>query len=724
MRFFAKSLLALALLAAAPAFAEEQPSARVGRVSYISGTLAFYGPGDAGWSAAKANFPVAAGGWFATDPQSRAELGIGVETIDMAGDTQLGITDLRNGVMQIGLTQGRLGLNLRRLGGDETAEVDIPQGGVRLLQPGIYDIDSGTADRPARITVFEGSARFVSGGADMTIKAGDAVVLNGTDVATAKAERAVADDFVKWCRSRDYQEHKLAAPYYVSPAMTGFEELDAYGGWATVPQYGAIWYPNSVPGDWAPYRDGQWVWVEPWGWTWVDAEPWGFAPFHYGRWAYIDNRWGWVPGNFVPRPLYAPALVAFIEDVGVAAPPDAGAPVGWFPLAPGEIYWPSYTGNPAYIANINIANVSAARITEVTRIAQTHRFAGPPRLVTNQQFANRRAATVVPANVFAGSARVASAVLPASPQAVQRAHLSLRPPPLTPTVARSASAPPVPQKQAARPPLPVAVHPEGPPDFRALAPAPSGPHGRLQTAQQPGQAAPGASAIGHAPTPPNFSHLAPAGSHAQISAAQALAQPVPGRAMPGHPPGPPNFSHLAPATGTQRGPATPPPAQAARSGPAHPALPQAAPQETQRAAERAAQQRAAAQAATQHEAQQRAAAAQAAAQQRAAAAQAAAQHQAQQRAAAAQAAAQQRAAAAQAAAQHQAQQRAAMAQAAAQQRAAAATQAAAQHKAQQRAAAAQAVTQQRAAAQHAPPPQRQAQAHGNCGHQGKQGCSR
>jgi len=75
MRFFAKSLLALALLAAAPAFAEEQPSARVGRVSYISGTLAFYGPDDAGRSAAKANFPVAAGGWFATDPQSRAELG-------------------------------------------------------------------------------------------------------------------------------------------------------------------------------------------------------------------------------------------------------------------------------------------------------------------------------------------------------------------------------------------------------------------------------------------------------------------------------------------------------------------------------------------------------------------------------------------------------------------------------------------------------------------------
>src|ERR1700751_3820610 len=76
-----KTLFALALLACAPAFAEEQPPARVGRVSFISGTLAFYGPGDSDWSAAKINYPVAGGEWFATDPQSRAEIRIGAETI-------------------------------------------------------------------------------------------------------------------------------------------------------------------------------------------------------------------------------------------------------------------------------------------------------------------------------------------------------------------------------------------------------------------------------------------------------------------------------------------------------------------------------------------------------------------------------------------------------------------------------------------------------------------
>jgi hypothetical protein len=47
--------------------------------------------------------------------------------------------------------------------------------------------------------------------------------------------------------------------------MTGFEELGAYGSRNTVPDYGAVWYPNSVPADWAPYRDGHWVWIEPWG---------------------------------------------------------------------------------------------------------------------------------------------------------------------------------------------------------------------------------------------------------------------------------------------------------------------------------------------------------------------------------------------------------------------------------------------------------------------------
>ena len=342
MRWIAKTLLVFAFLCGAPALAQEEPPARVGRVSFISGALAFYQSGDADWSAAKVNLPAATGGWFATDPQSRAELRIGPDTIDIAEDSELDIADLRDRVMQIGVEHGRINLHLRELSEGASAEIDIPRGGVWLLQPGIYDIETDAADRPTRITAFEGSARFVGGGVDLTIKAGDSMVLSGGDTLSATVERALPDGFAKWCRSRDYDEHRVASSHRFSLAMTGFEELGAYGSWDTVPDYGAVWYPSSVPADWAPYRDGHWVWIEPWGWNWVDAEPWGFAPCHYGRWARINNRWGWVPGDFVPQPVYAPALVAFIAEPGIAPLSATGPAVGWFPLAPGEVYWPVY----------------------------------------------------------------------------------------------------------------------------------------------------------------------------------------------------------------------------------------------------------------------------------------------------------------------------------------------------------------------------------------------
>src|SRR5260370_28301372 len=114
----------------------------------------------------------------------------------------------------------------------------IPRGGVLLLQTGSYDIDSGSEDQPGRIAVFEGAARFAGNGADIEIKPGDVAVLNGSNPVTASIERAVEDAFVEWCRSRDYDEKRLAAPYLVSPNMTGYAELDAYGRRGNAPGYG------------------------------------------------------------------------------------------------------------------------------------------------------------------------------------------------------------------------------------------------------------------------------------------------------------------------------------------------------------------------------------------------------------------------------------------------------------------------------------------------------
>jgi hypothetical protein len=757
MRIPAKSLLLLIQLLAVPAFAQVEPPARVGRVSLVSGALAFYGPGDSDWSAAKVNLPVAAGAWLATDPQSRAELRIGADSLDLANDTQFDVAELRDRVMQIALTQGRVGLHLRRLQPDETAEIDVPGGGVWLLQPGVYDIDSGGPDRPTRVAVFEGSARFVGGGVDTVVNAGEVLVLSGSGTLSAAVEHTAPDDFVRWCRAQDYDGKRVASTHHVSPAMTGYEELDEYGEWATAPAYGEVWYPRSVPAGWAPYREGRWVWVEPWGWNWVDDAPWGFAPCHYGRWAQIDYRWGWVPGEPVPAPVYAPALVAFIPPpaiaVAVPVPVDAGPPVGWFPLAPGEVYWPAYTRNPTYIRNVNITNVN---ITRIDTIIAARPVAGtPPPQVVGQQFANRAAATVVPARTLVESRPVAAAAVAVSPHVLHQAAVAVTPPVLPRPPATAPVKPPALTAVQAKLPGPAAARPPARPNFAELAPAPrvspmaegqrkspvappgalAAPNGARPPSAAPepappaaANAAPPAPVPGHPPGAPDFSHLAPArvGPHAAPQSAQHEPQPPanPAQAAPAEP-----QKHVATPEAThqpaQAGPAPAPPPPTAhappvvRAGPAPPPAPDHGAQQ-RAAAEAAARQ----QAAAAQQAQQRAAAAQQA-QQRAAAQQAqqrAAAQQAQQRAAATQQA-QQRAAAAQ-----QAQQRAAAAQQA-QQRAAAAQQAqqraAAAQQAQQRAAAAQQAQQRgvQPAQQHAAAggAQRQGQAEA-CGHQGQPAC--
>ena len=168
------------------------------------------------------------------------------------------------------------------------------------------------------------------------------------------------------------------------------------------PEYGAVWTPRVEAG-WTPYHDGHWAWVEPWGWSWVDDEPWGFAPFHYGRWAYVNNRWGWCPGAVTARVYYAPALVAFVGgggfSAGVAIGGGGGGLVGWFPLGPREVYYPSYHVSQDYIRQVNVTN------TRITNINVTNIN------VTNVNYVNRNAIVAMPQNSFASAQSVQRAAV-------------------------------------------------------------------------------------------------------------------------------------------------------------------------------------------------------------------------------------------------------------------------------------------------------------------------
>ncbi len=133
----------------------------------------------------------------------------------------------------------------------------------------------------------------------------------------------------------------------------GYADLDRAGTWRNDPNYGNVWYPANMPGDWAPYHTGHWAYIAPWGWTWVDDAPWGYAPYHYGRWVFVGGGWGWVPGPVVGRS--ATRCMRRRWSAG-SADLDSAVGIGWFPLGPREVFVPGYRYSPAYIERVNVTN--------------------------------------------------------------------------------------------------------------------------------------------------------------------------------------------------------------------------------------------------------------------------------------------------------------------------------------------------------------------------------
>ena len=458
-RFLISCLLVLGLLTSWPAQAEDPPASLVGRVAAVDGVLTVRSAGE--WRDAAVNHPIASGMAVRTTPQGRAVLRIGAETIALAAGTELDLTRLAAGDLRIVLRQGRIGVRLSPLDPVGKTEIDIARGSVRLLSAGDYDITAGDGHLPARIAVFSGSAHFVGKGTDSVTAAGSVTVLGGGSPPAVSHDSAIADGFVAWWRPAAGDDANGQAVRYLSPDMTGYATLDASGSWETVDGYGAVWFPTTVPADWAPYRDGHWRWIAPWGWNWIDAMPWGFATSHYGRWASIPGadpgteRWGWVPGSRIAHPVYAPALVAFLgtAGVGLSCPDASGPAVAWFPLAPGEPYWPGYTSDLNTIRRINDGVVA-----DVSTIGPAVN-GGPPADIVNGKYRNRRFATVVPRPVFVAGRPVAPALVQLPDQRLDNAPLLagsplIMPPAPHPAAIATASA-------AARPRLARVLHTAG-----------------------------------------------------------------------------------------------------------------------------------------------------------------------------------------------------------------------------------------------------------------------
>jgi hypothetical protein len=398
------------------------PPTRVARLGYTSGAVSYSPAGENDWVEAPINIPIVTGDRLWADSGAMDELQIGSAAIRMGASTSVTMLNLDDHTAQLQLSQGSLNVRVWRLHPDDVFEVDTPNLAFSLRQPGEYRIDVDADGNATTVAVRHGQAEVDGEGAAYVVDSAQAYRFAGTGLRDYQSLSIPADDaFDHWAADRDRRLDNSASARYVSPDMIGYEDLDEHGTWRNVSGYGNVWMPSQPAESWAPYHDGHWAWVDPWGWTWVDNAPWGFAVSHYGRWINTNGAWGWVPGPIAAQPVYAPALVAFVGGNGFSVSVSGGnvAGVAWFPLAPQDVYRPSYKVSLNYFAGIN-ASSTVVNHTNITNVYNNTN-------VTNITYVNRSvpgAVIAVSASAFTQSQPVSKSAIKLSKEQIDRAPVA------------------------------------------------------------------------------------------------------------------------------------------------------------------------------------------------------------------------------------------------------------------------------------------------------------
>jgi hypothetical protein len=405
---------------------QDDPPSRVARLGYMEGSVSFQPAGETDWVEAVANRPMTTGDKLWADKDSRAELQLDSAVIRLDANTGFSFLNLDDSTVQIQLTSGAINLRVRRLDQSEVYEIDTPNLAFTVSQPGSYRVEASEDGTYSVVAIREGGGEATGNGQTYTLHAGQRGTFSGTDSLNAEViDIGGPDQFDNWAYNRDHRYDQSRSAQYLSHDVVGYEDLDDNGDWRDDSNYGHVWFPSHVAADWAPYHEGHWDWISPWGYTWVDDSSWGYAPFHYGRWVTVGGRWGWVAGPVAVRAVYAPALVVFIGGGGVGV--GFGGNVGWFPLGPREVYVPSYHVSREYVNRVNISNTTVNNV-QITNVYNTT-IINKSTTITNVTYANRDvrgAVTAVPQRAFAGAQPVGRVAVAMNAQQIAGASVSVR----------------------------------------------------------------------------------------------------------------------------------------------------------------------------------------------------------------------------------------------------------------------------------------------------------
>ena len=319
------------------------------RLSYAEGEVSFWRLGSPDWVSAQLNTPLAISDALYVGRDGDLELQMGSRAFIRADDnTQFSLVNQTPDFIQFKVVAGRVSFDLRALSAGYSVEVDTPNAVFTIDHVGYYRVD---VDGDVHFTTRRGGMAMMvpAGGKAMSIHPSEEIVVWGDAVAQAETYAAPElDQWDRWNYDRTDGLIDTVSERYLPYGVAGVSDLDHYGNWRVVPEYGPVWVPDAVPYGWAPYSTGRWGWDPYYQWTWIDDAPWGWAPFHYGRWVYLSGYWAWTPGPVTRHPVYAPALVAFFDVDSTMAAGISSSGVGWVALSWGEPVTP-WWGRPGFV---------------------------------------------------------------------------------------------------------------------------------------------------------------------------------------------------------------------------------------------------------------------------------------------------------------------------------------------------------------------------------------
>jgi hypothetical protein len=156
----------------------------------------------------------------------------------------------------------------------------------------------------ASLSVYEGTASVKNGESVEDVGSGKTFAIRGsTPEENALTPNPRKDSWDTWVNDRSgtiATGYTQTQSYTDAPFSYGLNDLSSYGNWLDCSGFGVGWQPWGASVGWSPFYNGYFDYYNDLGWTWISFEPWGWAPYHFGSWAYAPScgGWMWMPGSY------------------------------------------------------------------------------------------------------------------------------------------------------------------------------------------------------------------------------------------------------------------------------------------------------------------------------------------------------------------------------------------------------------------------------------------